>query len=868
MWIYTLLPKILNMSLTAGIIIVLVLISRILLKRVPKIFSYVLWAVVLFRLVCPVSFSSEFSLMGLFHSPASTTNGSAYSSITYIPDNIVHTEYPKVDLPIPIISEVINDNLPQGEEQLVADPLEGLMALATLLWLFGIAGMLIYSAVSLLLLRRKLIGAVRLRDNIYLADHIVTPFVIGVFRTKIYLPSTLSEQEQCFVILHEQTHIRRYDHIIKMLAFLALSVHWFNPLVWVAFICCVKDMEMSCDERVIKEMGGEIKSAYSTSLLSLATERRLINGSPLAFGEGNIKGRIKNVLNFKKPAAWVIAISAVLVLALSIGFATNRSSNGTDDNTPRTPEVTAIQVALYSYSEDVAKPLGDLLLQNGPESEYQIPDTVAMEIFYPTGTVKLFLYCSSITGNPILLRSVDFTITTNSSETNIADIRNPDVFVWDVAADFPNGFNGTIWAEATSADGEKLSSEVCKAKNRLGLEIDNVVYSTEYDRVKITFLSENKGFKSADEFETTYSKTVAYIDSTIRTSLTSAQGIDLKNNHTNQYTIKLSSDIGGYSCGLYYDTLYDKAYIINNGGLYETGTDFARYIDSFLENTNITVHIDDADVVALFQTYGWTLDYQISAMNNKLNNINVLSDFNPNAYYFAYNNELSKDIGLDMSGYSNTADIDVEIYKIHESMPQEFHPIENCRGIVVKNDGKIIGAFISAGRHSAFNACSLKGNSFEEVKNQTLYEWLADMIKADGTEERLSKLEPEQVIGEYFTALDNKDAKTARYCISKKTLLGNLTVNMQNDALFNEGIGLPLTGANIGAKSSFDNLKSTKLLKTELIDEPDKNTRIFRVTVDLQYNEELTISNGEQYWDCDMVYESPQTGWKIEGFGH
>lgn len=866
MWMYTLLPKILNMSLTAGIVIVLVLISRILLKRVPKIFSYALWAVVLFRLVCPVSFSSEFSLIGFFHSPASTTNGSTYSSITYIPDNIVHTEYPQVDLPIPIISEVINDNLPQGEEQLVADPLEGWMALATLLWLFGITGVLIYSAVSLILLRRKLVGAVRLRDNIYLADHIVTPFVIGIFRTKIYLPSTLSEEEQGFVILHEQTHIRRFDHIIKMLAFLALSVHWFNPLVWVAFICCVKDMEMSCDERVLKKMGGEIKTAYSTSLLSLATGRRFINGSPLAFGEGNIKGRIKNVMNFKKPAAWVIAISVVLVVALSIGFATNRSSNGAADNSTPTSEVTAIQVALYSYSGDVAKPLGDLLLQNGPESEYQIEDTVTMEIYYPTGTVKLFLYCCTITGYPILLRSVDFTIT-NSSKTNIPDIRNPDIFVWDVAADFPNGFNGTIWAEATNADGEKFPSEVCKAKNKLEPEIDNVVYQTEYDRVKITFLSENKGFKSANEFETTDSKIVAYIDSTLRTSLTSAQGIDLENNHTNQYTIKLSNEIGGYSCGLYYDTLYNKAYIVNNGGLYETGTDFARYIDSFLENTNITVHIDDADAVALFQAYGWTLDYQISAMNNKLNNINSLSGFNPNAYYFAYNNELSKDIGMDMSGYSNSTGIHVKIYRIHESMPQEFYPIQNGRGIVVKNGDKIIGAFISAGRHSAFNSCSLKGNSFDKVTGQTLNEWLAEMIQADITDERLSKLQPEQVIEEYFTALNQKDAKTARYCMSKKTLLGQLTSNMLNDELFNEGIGLPLTDSGVGAPSNFDNLKSIKLLKAELIDEPDNNTKIFRVTMDLQYNEEW-ISSGEQFWDCRMVYESPQTGWKIESFGH
>lgn len=347
MWVYTLLPKILNMSLTAGIVIVFVLFARILLKKVPKIFSYVLWAVVLFRLVCPVSFSSEFSLIGLLNAPAAT-NG----SVSFIPADIVHTEHPRVDLPVPGLNEVINENLPQGEEQLAADPLEWQVAAATVLWLCGVAAMLIYSAVSLLLLRRKLTGAVRLQrtmqsspafnremsssshGNIYLADHIPSPFVLGIIHPKIYLPSTLTEQEQSYVILHEQIHIRRFDYIFKMIAFLALAMHWFNPLVWVAFLLCSRDMEMSCDERVLKEMGNGIKADYSASLLSLAAGRRLINGSPLAFGEGNIKGRIKNVLNFRKPAAWVIAASVVIVIALSVGSAANKADSRTRGDVP------------------------------------------------------------------------------------------------------------------------------------------------------------------------------------------------------------------------------------------------------------------------------------------------------------------------------------------------------------------------------------------------------------------------------------------------------------------------------------------------------------------------------------------------------
>lgn len=301
--------------------------------------------------------------------------------------------------------------------------------------------------------------------------------------------------------------------------------------------------------------------------------------------------------------------------------------------------------------------------------------------------------------------------------------------------------------------------------------ISETVYTSEYSSVKISFDSENSGFKLTDAFEATDPRVVAYIDSTIRTSISSKHIEDPEkyptdqNNSTEQYTIKLSNKVDGYSCGLYYDDLYDMACIEKDGGYFDVGTDFARYIDSLFENTDIDFGIDKTDAV-LFKEYGWTLDYRISEWKNNINDINLLCDFDPNAYYFAYNNELSKDIGLDMSRISGNADIEVEIYRIRESMPQEFYPIKTCRGIVVKTDGKIIGAFIITGRGNMLYACSLKGNSFESVTGKTIYEWLAIKVKADSTEESLSELEPELIIKEYFMALDNKDANGAAYCIS------------------------------------------------------------------------------------------------------
>lgn len=307
--------QVLNMSLTASYVILFVLMARLVLKKAPKIFSYALWSVVLFRLICPFSFESLYSLLPINANP--------------IPGNIGYAEVPQINTGITLVDNAANPILStqtalQGAS---VNPMQIWIFTGSLIWLAGIAVLMIYSVVSLLRLRSKLVGAVKWRDTIYLADHITSPFVMGVIRPKVYLPSTLLEQEQEYIILHEQTHIRRLDHIIKMIAFLVLAVHWFNPFVWLAFILCVKDMEMSCDESVMKHMDTDIRQEYSASLLSLATGRKIIAGIPLAFGEGDTKSRIKNVLNYKKPAFWIIIVALAAVSAVWVGLAANPQNN-------------------------------------------------------------------------------------------------------------------------------------------------------------------------------------------------------------------------------------------------------------------------------------------------------------------------------------------------------------------------------------------------------------------------------------------------------------------------------------------------------------------------------------------------------------
>lgn len=202
----------------------------------------------------------------------------------------------------------------QGTENAAAVALP--IRVASVIWILGLEALLLYNGISLLRLRRRLAGAVRIRENIYEIDQVESPFVFGIICPRIYLPTTLQEKETDYIILHERTHIRRGDHIVKLISFLALVLHWFNPLVWLAFFLSERDMEMSCDESVMKHMNGDIRAEYAASLLSLATGERRIAGAPLAFGEGGTKERVKNIMHYKKPTAAVIVVGLLAVLFL------------------------------------------------------------------------------------------------------------------------------------------------------------------------------------------------------------------------------------------------------------------------------------------------------------------------------------------------------------------------------------------------------------------------------------------------------------------------------------------------------------------------------------------------------------------------
>ncbi|MEC0245897.1 M56 family metallopeptidase [Paenibacillus chitinolyticus] len=304
------------MSITAGYVAIAVIITRFLLKRAPKIFSYLLWLAVAVRLVIPVSFTSGFSLFRLVQPQGRSGAG----FMGFVPQNMGMQKNPAVDAGISGISHFINSALPAAAPPSSANTMQIILWIASVIWVTGTVVLLFYSVLSYLRLRARIRTATLVKDRLFETDRITTPFVCGFLKPRIYIPTGLSEQELSYILLHEETHIRRRDYWIKPLAFVFLTVHWFNPLMWLSYALMSKDMEMSCDECVVDKMGDQIKGSYSTTLLSLAVKRSgLRTGSPLAFGEGNIKARIKNILAYRQPSSWIAAGSMLVIAALVLG---------------------------------------------------------------------------------------------------------------------------------------------------------------------------------------------------------------------------------------------------------------------------------------------------------------------------------------------------------------------------------------------------------------------------------------------------------------------------------------------------------------------------------------------------------------------
>lgn len=303
--------KIINMSISASWLVLAVLILRFVLKKAPKWINVLLWGIVAIRLICPFSFESTLSII-----PSAET----------IPLNIGMDTTPTINSGISAINNAVNPIISQSNTPMAGasvNPLQITIGIYEYIWIFGMIALALYTAISYWRLRRKVDTAVRYKDNIFQSENVSFPFVLGIIKPRIYLPFKMNGQYLEYVVAHEQAHICRKDHWWKPLGFLLLMIHWFNPLMWLAYVLLCRDIELACDEKVIKELGNEQRGDYTQALVACSVNRRMIAACPLAFGEVSVKERVKSVMNYKKPAFWVIIISVIVCVGVAVCFLTN-----------------------------------------------------------------------------------------------------------------------------------------------------------------------------------------------------------------------------------------------------------------------------------------------------------------------------------------------------------------------------------------------------------------------------------------------------------------------------------------------------------------------------------------------------------------
>lgn len=338
---------ILNNALVASWIILAVIVLRLLIKKMPKWVSCLMWGLVAVKLVIPFSIESIFSLV---------------PSAKPIPLDIEYAPIPQIDSGIPTVNTIVNPMLENNfaaVEVASVNPMQVVMGIASYIWIVGFASLAIYALVSFVMLKSKIKETERVDERVYICRSIESPFILGIINPRIYLPDSMEEDAYACVLEHEKAHIKRGDFIWKPLGFLILAVYWFNPLCWVAYVMLCKDIEYACDERVTKDKDKAWKATYCQALLDLSIQRKLISACPVAFGEVSVKDRVKSVLNYKKPAFWIIIASIIICIIVGICFLTNPMKSDARLLEKASPSTSAMSLHYYDGEKTEIKWLYD-----------------------------------------------------------------------------------------------------------------------------------------------------------------------------------------------------------------------------------------------------------------------------------------------------------------------------------------------------------------------------------------------------------------------------------------------------------------------------------------------------------------------------
>ena len=359
--------KIFNMSLAAGWMILAVVLLRLVLRRAPKWINPLLWCAVGIRLIWPFTIKSALSLI---------------PSAEVLSTEAVHSDIePVINSGLQFVDEAVNSAFGAAFAPAPgagASPLYMLTEIASVVWVIGIAAMLASALASWLVLRGRVSGAVRVEGDVYRGKFVTEPFVLGALRPRIYLPQGLAPEEEKHVLAHERAHIARRDTWIKPLGWVILSLHWFNPLVWLAYALFCRDIEFACDERVVKDLTPEGRADYSATLLKCGTAARRVSACPLAFGESGVKSRVKSVLNYKKPAFWLIAVAIAAAIALTVFFLTDPADvnePGNADEVPGEPATVSSETPAPTAQPEQVTPNAE---QETPNAQEYLPAVKAL----------------------------------------------------------------------------------------------------------------------------------------------------------------------------------------------------------------------------------------------------------------------------------------------------------------------------------------------------------------------------------------------------------------------------------------------------------------------------------------------------------